>query len=76
MTAPPGNSPKTTAVGAPASRKAGRAESTGGTAVAVPPVTRPERRNHEAQQQLELGVSGEGGGASAPRPVRPIRWVP
>jgi hypothetical protein len=73
--APPGNSPKSTAAGAPASRKAGRAESTGGTAVAVPAVARPERRNHEEQQQLELGVSGEGSAARW-RSVRPIRWVP
>jgi hypothetical protein len=74
--APPENSPQSTAAGAPESRKAGRAGSTGGAAVAVPAVARPERRNHEAQQQLELGVSEERGGGSARRPVRPIRWVP
>ena len=74
MIAPLENSPKNTAVGAPASRKAGRAESTGGTAVAVSPVARPERRNDEAQQQLELGVS-EKGSAVRRRSVRPIRWL-
>jgi hypothetical protein len=74
--APPENSPNSTAAGAPASRKAGRAESTGGTAFAVPAVPGPERRSDEAQQQLELGLSDEEGGAPAPRSVRPIRWVP
>jgi hypothetical protein len=48
---------------------------TGGTVDAVAAVPFPERRNHEAQQQLELGVSGEGGAARW-RSVRPIRWVP
>jgi hypothetical protein len=76
MFASPEISPQSTAAGAPASRKAGRAESTAGAAKAVPAVARPERRNHEAQQQLELGVSDERGGTSALRPVRPIRWVP
>lgn len=76
MFVPPENSPKSTAAGAPASRKAGRAESTGGTAVAVAAVPGPERRNDEAQQQLELGVSDEEGGPSAPRSYRPIKWVP
>jgi hypothetical protein len=76
VSVPPENSPKSTAAGAPESRKAGRAESTGRAAVAVPPVPGPERRNYEAQQQLELGVSDEGGDASAPRPVRQIKWVP
>ena len=75
MFEPPENSPQSTAAGALDSRKAGRAESTGGTADAVPPVARPERRNHEAQQQLELGVSEEGS-AVRWRSVRPIRWVP
>jgi len=74
--ASPETSPKSTAAGAPASRKAGSAECTGGTAAAVAAVPRPERRNHEAQQQLELGVSDEEGGAFATRSVRPIRWVP
>jgi hypothetical protein len=73
--APPENSPNSTAAGAPASRKAGRAECTGGTAAAVAAVPRPERRNDEAQQQLELGVSEEGS-AVRWRSVRPIRWVP
>jgi len=72
--APPENSPQSTAAGAPTSRKAGRAESTSGTAVAVPLVPRPERRNDEAQQQLELGVSE--GSVARWRSVRPIRWVP
>ena len=75
MIAPLGNSPKSTAAGGPASRKAGSAECTGGTAVAVAAVPRPERRNDEAQQQLELGVSEEGSAARW-RFVRPIRWVP
>ena len=48
----------------------------GGTAEAVAAVPWPERRNHEAQQQLELGVSGEGGGAAAPPAVPRIRWLP
>jgi hypothetical protein len=75
MFASPEISPQSTAAGAPASRKAGRAESTAGAAKAVPAVARPERRNHEAQQQLELGVSAEGSAARW-RSVRPIRWVP
>jgi hypothetical protein len=75
MFASPEISPQSTAAGAPASRKAGRAESTAGAAKAVPAVARPERRNHEAQQQLELGVSEEGSAARW-RSVRPIRWVP
>jgi hypothetical protein len=74
--ASPETSPKSTAAGAPASSKAGRAECTDGTAAAVAAVPGPEGRNHEAQQQLELGVSDEEGGAFAPRSVRPIRWVP
>lgn len=75
MFAPPQTSPKSTAAGAPASRKAGSAECTGGTVVAVAAVPMPERRNDEAQQQLELGVSEEGSAARW-RSVRPIRWVP
>ena len=72
----PVNKSKKTAAGAPASGKAGSAETTGGTAVAVAAVRLPERRNHEAQQQLELSPSDEGGGVTASPPVRPIRWLP
>ena len=65
MNAPRVNSPTRTAV------------NTGGTAVAVAAVPLPERRSHEAQQQLELGlVPSDGrGGASAPSLDRPIRWL-
>ena len=76
MTARAKKSLESTAAGAPASRKAGSAESAGGTVAAVAAVPKPERRNDEAQQQLELGMSGEGGDAFAPRSFGPIRWVP
>ena len=46
------------------------------TAVAVTAVRLPERRNHEAQQQLDLKSSDERGGTSEPPLVRPIRWLP
>jgi hypothetical protein len=75
MNAPPVNRPGRAAAGAPASRKAGRAETTGGTAVGVTAVPLLERRNHEAQQQLELGASDGRGGGSAPPLVGPIRWL-
>ena len=76
MSSPSPKSPNTTAAGAPAGPQAGRAETKGGTAAAVAAVRLPERRNHEAQQQLELGAPDEGGGASAPPVVRSIRWLP
>ena len=63
MSAPRANSPKSTAA------------ITGGTAVAVAAVPLPERRSHEAQQQLELTPSGGRGGAPAPSLDRPIRWL-
>jgi hypothetical protein len=75
MSSPPPKSPNT-AAGAPAGPLAGRAETKGGTAVAVAAVPLPERRNHEAQQQLELSPSDERGGAAAPPLARPIRWLP
>ncbi len=75
MSSPPPKSLNTTAAGAPAG-PAGRAETKGGTAVAVAAVPLPERRNHEAQQQLELSPSDERGGNSAPPLARPIRWLP
>jgi hypothetical protein len=75
VSSPPPKSLNTTAAGAPAG-PAGRAETKGGTAVAVAAVPLPERRNHEAQQQLELGAPDEGGGALAPPVVRSIRWLP
>ncbi len=65
-----------TAASAPTSRKVGRVDITGGTAVAVAAVRLPERRSHEEQQQLELRASNRGeGGASAPPIVRQVRWV-
>ena len=65
MNAPRVNSPTRTAV------------NTGGTAVAVAAVPLPERRNHEAQQQLELVVPSDGsGGALAPSAPLRIRWLP
>jgi hypothetical protein len=76
MDSPPTSKSKSSAAGAPAPGQAGRAHTTGGTAVAVAAVRLPERRNHEAQQQLELRPSDERGGASAPPAVRPIRWLP
>jgi len=49
----------------------------GGTVEAVAAVPWPERRNHEAQQQLELGASSDGrGGAGAPPAAPRIRWLP
>jgi hypothetical protein len=49
----------------------------GGTVDAVTAVPLPERRNDEAQQQLELVVpSGGRGGAAAPPAVPRIRWLP
>jgi hypothetical protein len=68
-------SPNSTAAGAPAGPQPGRAETKGGTAAAVAAVPLPERRNHEAQQQLELSPSDERGGAWPPL-ARPIRWLP
>ena len=77
MDSPPTSKSKSSAAGAPAPGQAGRAHTTGGTAVAVAAVRLPERRNHEAQQQLELAASDEvEGGASAPPVVRSIRWLP
>jgi hypothetical protein len=72
----PVNKSKKTAAGAPASRNAGRAETTGGAAGAVTAVRLPERRSHEGKQQLELGPSDEEGGASAPPFVRSLKWLP
>jgi hypothetical protein len=63
-------------VNAPASNRPKRtAAITDGTAVAVAAVPSPERRNHEAQRQLELVPSDGRGGASAPSLDRPIRWL-
>jgi hypothetical protein len=78
MDSPPTSKSKSIAAGAPAPRQAGGADTTGGTAVAVTAVRLPERRNHEAQQQLELRPPSDGGegGASAPPVVRLIRWLP
>jgi hypothetical protein len=75
MSSPP-KSPNKTAAGAPAGPQTGRAKTKGGTAAAVAAVPLPERRNHEAQQQLELRPSDERGGTSAPPLARPIRWLP
>jgi hypothetical protein len=75
MSSPPPKSPNT-AAGAPAGPQPGRAETKGGTAAAVAAVPLPERRTHEAQQQLELSPSDERGGAAAPPLPRPIRWLP
>ncbi len=66
MNAPRVNSPKSTAA------------ITDGTAVAVTAVPLPERRNHEAQQQLGLLVvpsGGRGGASASPTGLR-IRWLP
>jgi hypothetical protein len=66
------------AVNAPQANSPNRtAAITGGTADAVAAVPLPERRDHEAQQQLELvAPSGGRGGAAAPPPVPRIRWLP
>jgi hypothetical protein len=48
----------------------------GGTVDAVAAVPWPERRNHEAQQQLELGAPSDGSGGAAAPPAAPrIRWL-
>jgi hypothetical protein len=65
VNAPQANSPERTAAIA------------GGTVDAVAAVPLPERRDHEAQQQLELGApSDRRGGAAAPPAVPRIRWLP
>ena len=65
VNAPQANSPERTAA------------ITGGTVDAVAAVPLPERRNHEAQQQLELVVPSDGsGGAAAPPALLRIRWLP
>jgi hypothetical protein len=69
-------STQSTAAGAPTGHQAGCAATTGGTAVAVAAVPLPERRNHEAQQQLELKGSDTGGGVPTLPPLRTMRWLP
>ena len=65
VNAPQANSPERTAA------------ITGGTVDAVAAVPLPERRNHEAQQQLELVAPSDGmGGATTPPAVPRIRWLP
>ena len=77
MDASRGESPKSTAAGAPGGHETGRATVMGGTAVAVAAVPAPsERRSHAEGQHLELRKSeGERGGASASSPVPFMRWV-
>jgi hypothetical protein len=72
----PVNKSKKTAAGAPASRTADSAETTGGTVGAVTAGRLPERRSREEKQQLELEPSNERGGAPAPPSAWLIRWLP
>ena len=76
MDASRGESPKSTAAGAPGGHETGRATVMGGTAVAVAAVPAPsERRSHAEEQQLELKASQEWGGASAPSQFHAMRWL-
>ena len=73
---PPAISLQGPAAGASGGREGDRADTVGGTAVALTAVPLPRgRRRHEVQQQLELRGPKRWGGAAAPPRGRPLRWL-